>query len=135
MDLAEILKEKIEEIDVVDLVRQEIKQAVSSDVRSSIRDLVKKEIELIIQDEIKVIMKKPLKTDDGWGKKNEYPDFEALFKQEFKNRLDASWDMKNTLEKAVKDRVSSLFQNNLSEVVQKFVDSISGTVLKSGTKV
>jgi len=135
MDLTEILKNKIEEIDLDVIVRGEIKELISYDVKESIRSIVKKEIEDIIHEEIKSVMKKPIKTDDGWGNKNEYPDFESLFKSEFANRLNRTWEMKSTIEKAVKDRVSALFNANLTEVVQKFVDSISGTVLESGTKV
>lgn len=135
MDLTEILKSKIEEIDIDNIVRREIKELISYDVKESIRSIVKKEIEDIIHEEIKSVMKKPIKTDNGWGKKNEYPDFDSLFKAEFANRLNGTWEMKSTIERAVKDRVSVLFDGNLKEVVQKFVDSISGTVLKSGTKV
>lgn len=135
MDLAEILKEKIEEIEIQDIVRNEIKSLISNDVRNAIRDSVRKEVDEIIHEEIKTVLKKPIQTDDGWGKKVSYPSFEELFKAEFAIRMENNWDMKKAIDSAVKERVSLIMNQNMEEIIKKFVDMVTGTVLKSGTKV
>lgn len=131
LDINEFLKEHLESIDLPQLVRWEIRTEISGEIKRQIQSIVKKEIENIVETEIDIVMSKGIKTDDGWGKIEEYKSFEDLFKRTFSNKLNNDWEMKKVIEKHVSDNVKKLFQENLKTVVSKISSELDKIILEN----
>jgi len=130
LNVNEYLENALKEIDLTDLVREEIREMVRGDVQRQIKEAVKKQVDEIIETEIEIALSAPVHTDDGWGNKGDYPDFEALFKDVFRKKLNATWDMKGVIQKQVEAKVKKLFQDNFKVAIDKIV----ATMLEMGKK-
>jgi hypothetical protein len=119
------IQKQLEGVDIQDLVESEIKRLVSDDIRKAISLTVKTHIDRIVKTEIEIAMAGEVLTNDGWGKKNKYESFQALFKELFKKRLDESWDMKKLIENAIKERVDYLFKHEEKAIKQSIIDGIA----------
>ena len=124
INLEEYLKDALADIDISQIVRQEIVKLVRSEANSEIKRFVKGAIGQIVENEINSILGEPIETDDGWGKKESYQSFEDLFKKEFRAKMNSSWEMKQAIEKHVKARVASLFDDSLKEVVDRIASEL-----------
>ena len=124
MDIEKYINSQLEAIDIRDLVVAEVHQAVSEDIRRKISEVIRTKINSIVDDEIELALSKGITTDDGWGKRVEYKSFEELFKEEFKKRLDGNWEMKNTIQKAVSERVTSMFTASFKDIANKIVEEL-----------
>lgn len=122
--IEEIVKNKVEELDVEEMVREYVYEIVKNTIQESIKKQTKDYVELVIVNEFNEQMAKPLKTDDGWGKKESYDSFEDLFKTEFKKKLSDSWDIKNKINEIVKIKVSELYEKNKANVINNIANSL-----------
>lgn len=120
LNIEQLVKDKVEEVDVNYLVRDEIQRAIKGDIARTIKTVINQEISATIRMEIDIALGGPIKTDDGWGKRAEYSKFEDLFKKLFAERLNSQWDMKRTIEKVIKDHTAALF-NNHEKQINKFI--------------
>lgn len=125
MDIQEYFTKQIENINLEDMVRDAVRNQVKSDICATIKRLTEQEVSEIIKKEVDITLNKPVKTDDGWGKKKDWDSFEQLFKSVFAERLDNSWDMKSLLEKKVKEKVEALIEQNKKEAIDKVVKEIT----------
>jgi flagellar motor switch protein FliG len=117
--LEQILEERIAEIDVKSIVKDEVRRQVSDDVRRKIRDCVSEKVSEMIKTEFEIQMKKPVQTDDGWGKRETYKTFEDLFRQKFVEKMNNTYEVKREIEKYVSASVNALFKESYKDVVQK----------------
>ena len=129
INIESLVRERVEEMDLGRMVRDEIRAIVGKEVREHIAAAVKEQVNAIIGDAIAEIMAGPTTTDDGWGNRKEFPAFEDLFKKAFLEKMNQTWDIKRTIEQKVNERVSSLINQRYMEVITKIVDGISGTVV------
>lgn len=106
-------------------VRKFIVSCVSKGTLSSVNDIAKN----MITEEIKKCLEDKITTDDGWGKRETYDSFQALFSKTFKRKMDESYEVKKEIEKQVSARVQSLINQEYTRIIAKIVDGISGTVL------
>lgn len=124
MDLNKTIQNFLDNIDLSEMVEKEIRNQIHGDVARTIRDCIKNKVDDLIKVEFDIIMRQGIETDDGWGKKESFDSFEDLFKKEFKNKLNESWEMKRTIEKIVKSKLDSLFKNELDKVIKSFADQL-----------
>ena len=120
----ELLKERIDEIDVREIVQQIVRGLISDDVKRLIVKVTEASIEKIIETEIEIVMKKGVSTDDGWGKKFSYGSFEELFKTEFGRRINGQYDIQRQIERWVKEKSEQMFKDKQAEVVKKVTDEL-----------
>jgi hypothetical protein len=121
MDIEKYIVSQLEAIDIREIVVGEVHQAVSEDIRQKISEVIRTKINSIVDEEIELALSKGITTDDGWGKRVQYKSFEELFKQEFRAKFDNTWEVKNTIEKVVKEKVNTLFTASFKEVTDKIV--------------
>lgn len=124
MTLEEIVTQKIEEIDVSEMVSNFIQKMISDNVRREIDRQVKEKVSDLIQIEFDIQMKKPIETNDGWGKKEKYDSFEELFRKHFRASMDNTWEVKNKIERMVKDRVDEMVKAYSSKICEKAATEI-----------
>ena len=126
IDIEKFLEEKLDKIDLEDIAHDEIRKHVRTEIRSSINNIVDKEITAIIKKEIHIVMTEgPIQTNDGYGKKLEYQNFEELFKKQFYAKLESNLGMKRTIETAIKDHVSKLFMEHRENINKYIVEKIT----------
>lgn len=128
MQLEDIVKEKLNEIDLSDIVAQEVRTIISEPLRREIAKYTAERIKALIDVEIEIALTKPVKTDDGWGKKKEYANFEELYKQAFAEKINGAYEVKSTIEKTVKARVDELFKTNAQVVINKIAAELTKVV-------
>ena len=134
MTLEEIVAQKIEELDVEEMVSIIIKNLISDNVRREIDRQVKEKVSSLITVEFDIQLKKPVTTDDGWGKRESYTSFEELFKKHFRAAMENTWEVKNKLDRIVKDRVDDMVKAYSSEICKKAANEIIEAVKpKAGT--
>ncbi len=127
IDIEAYIRQQLEEIDIAELVRREIRTIVNGELRSGIVASARKEVDAIIKTEIEACLTKPVKTDDGWGKKAEYESLDDLFKQEFRKKLDSNYEMKNTIKKIVESKVSDLMKERYYTIAKRVADELIAT--------
>ena len=121
MDIEKYINSQLEAIDIREIVVSEVHQAVSEDIRRKISEVIRTKINSIVDDEIELVLSEGITTDDGWGKRVQYASFEELFKKEFREKMDGSWEVRKIIDKAVRDKVSTLFNASFKEVSEKIV--------------
>lgn len=133
-DLTKYIEEQLMEIDIKEIVESEVRRAVNEEIKKEVTnkmfDVIKKEADLIIKKELDLALKNEVFTNDGWGKVAKYPSFEDLFRQTFHAKLNATWEMKKTIEKSVKEKVDSLYQESGKDFMNAFSDYLKTTLKK-----
>ena len=125
INIEEYIQNQLEGIEIEHLVSDEIRRHITDDIKRQISKVVREHIDEIIKTEINIVMESPIQTNDGWGKKEKYSTFRDLFKKEFREKMNSSWDMKTLIQKIVQNKVNELFQNNFKEVAQKIADTLA----------
>jgi len=125
MNLEEILKNQIENLDIESLVRYEVQNLVSSTISTEISKITKEELSKIIKSEIAVSMSRGVKTDDGWGKKEEFESFEQLFKTYFTNALNDKYEIQKIIRDYVRTEVTKLVEDKTKDITKALSDSLS----------
>lgn len=127
MTLEEILKEQIENIDVEQLVKDQVSKAVSNKMYSVLENIIKDELKSIIRVEAeKIMLSGPIKTDDGWGKKEEYPSFEDMFKGVFKKSLDSKYEIQNIFKDIATRKVHELMKEQKDQIIKSILLQTEG---------
>ena len=122
--LEEIIKSKIDNIDMDYIVKECVEEIIHKNMDKLIMSKVSTYINEAIESEFERQMTMPLSTDDGWGKKTNYGSFEELFRSEFKKKMNESWEVKRTIEKMVSEKVAALYQQNAKEVINAIANNI-----------
>lgn len=108
-DIAKRFEDTLKEIDVKsivsDIIREHVENVAYGDIDRMIKSVTESEVRKIVVSEIEKQFKKPVSTDDGWGKTASYDSFEQLFKQVFNDKLNSSWEFKREIERQTKSRV------------------------------
>lgn len=120
---------ELEGMDLPGIIESEVRQCIASGVGKEIVASVSAVAKHMIAEEVRKALDGEVKTDDGWGKKNAYPNFEQLFRQKFKAAMDDTYEVKRVIEKQVAERVQSLIKQDYNKVIEKIVDEISKTRL------
>jgi len=124
LNIEELIKDQIAEIDIRSSVNSVVRQMVEPEVKQKIKKLTDKRVTEIIDLEIQEIMSKGVETDDGWGKKAKYPSFEELFKTEFRKRIDSTYEVKRLIDESIKKQVEDLFRANGQTIAKKFAEEL-----------
>ncbi len=130
INIESLVKERINDMDLEFAVKETIGGLITKEVREIINRIIKEECVKMIAIEIKKMLDGPVKTDDGWGHKEEYPSFMDLFKKEMSVRMKDSYDVKREIGKQVENRVKSIMDNQFREVVEKIVSELTGSYIK-----
>jgi hypothetical protein len=130
INIESLVKERIEDMDLDFMVKEIIGSLITKDVRETINRAVKEECLVMIRERIANALDGPVSTDDGWGKKEEYPTFADLFKREMSARMKDSYDVRREIGKQVEARVRSIMENQYKEVIEKIVNELTGSYLK-----
>jgi len=126
IDIEHLIYERIEEFDIETPFNQAIQNSVKKQVGNLVEKYCKDEITRLVKDEIESVLRGgEITISDGWTTVK-YSSFEAMFKKEFKERLDKSWDMKKTIEGAVKDHVHTLFSQHQKNINTYIIEKITG---------
>lgn len=124
----ELLKTKIEEIDVKEIAFEIIRTKIEREVSSVIKSLVQSKAEKIVDKEVKEILSGEVIIQDGWTGINEKHDsFEALFKKEFQKKIAMNYDLKRDIARAVESKVAELFELNKKQAIEKVVKEMVET--------
>ena len=125
IDMQQFIKERLDEIDLKSLVVEEVRLLIYKEVLSEIKSAVKSKVDTMIKEEIDLIMKStPIKTDDGWGTREEFPCFADLFKKVLYDRLESGCDMKRMIQKTVLARVDALMKEHATAAIKKVADEL-----------
>lgn len=125
----QLIRGEVEQMDLTDIARDVIKDEIRRQIPNVAKEMVSVEIKGIICAEIERFLNGPIEVNDGWGSKASWDSFELMFHQEFKKQMDQKYEVQKEIQKQVAARVKSLMDQKYQEVIQKIVDSISGTVL------
>jgi hypothetical protein len=134
INVEELLKEQIEQIDVQETARCEIRRLIIAKAEKTIVEMVKDEAAKLVKDAIAECLNGVVKTDDGWGKKAEYGCFGDLFKKTVKEKMESSWDVKRNIEDVIKRRVSDLFGVETQKLADYLTQQIINTAAKENPK-
>jgi len=127
IDIKDLIKEAIENIDVSSLVRIEIRELITQQVQK----LIDQKASSLIIGEIQNVLNGKVKTDDGWGKKFEYDSFADLFKKKLLEKMNDSWDIKRNIESIIKSRVDDLFKNEYKSTANFMADRLLKSVTEA----
>lgn len=131
LNLEQLVKERIEEMDLDRLVKGVITGLISDEVRRSISAMVREKVDGIIADEIKLELKKGVRIDDGYGGKVRYDSFEDMFRKTFAEKMKNTWDIQRKAEEVIKGYCSRLFKDHGDAFATKLAtDILNGTKAK-----
>jgi hypothetical protein len=131
MDLQEVILQKVNELNIEEMVKEIIKEQLSHDVRREINRQVESKVSKLIEVEFDIQMKQPVKTDDGWGKKETYSSFEELFKTHFRKAMDSTYEVKNQIGRIVKEKTEAMVKEYSTAICKKVAEEI---ITKCDTK-
>ena len=115
--IEDFIKEQIEQLEIKGLVQNEIRRLISDDVKREIMKVTKEEIQRIVRTEIEIQMSKGVKTDDGWGKKENFSSFEEMFKKHFAEALNNRYEMQNVIRDHITKETKKLVEQKTKEIV------------------
>jgi sigma54-dependent transcription regulator len=128
MNIEELIKEQIMNIDVREMVQSEVRRLISDELKREIAKTTKERITAIIDTEIDIVMSKPVQTDDGWGKKESFQSFEDMFKTHFQKALNDSYGIKTLIGKHVKDECDRLVKQKTKEITEALYKTLNPPV-------
>ena len=73
----------------------------------------------MVEEQINSYLAGPLTTSDGYTGKVEYASFESLFKETLLKKMNDSYQMKDLLQRTVKNRIDELFQKQVDAIMKK----------------
>lgn len=138
----EIEKELLEKIVRENIENQLKDYDFSNQIGEIFRDILRDKLELkvnkFINEKLKVeiqnILNGEIDTDDGWGKREHWDSFEAMFKSKFYEKLNNTWRMKEVIGKIVEERLDKLFKEKTKEMTEKIQDMVLDEMLKEENK-
>jgi hypothetical protein len=122
INIESLVKERIEDMDLDDMVREAINGLITKQVKDEIVKVVQRECLRMVETEVK--------TNDGWGKKETFESFEILFKKTITEKLKGGWEAEKIIAKKVAERVDSIMKDQYAAVVEKIVNELTGSYLK-----
>jgi dihydroneopterin aldolase len=126
MTIEDLIKGQIEQLDIKELVQSEIRRLVSDDVKREISKATKEEVQRIIKVEVEIQMSKGIKTDDGWGKKENFNSFEDMFKKHFSELLNSKYEIQRVVKDHITTETKKLVESKTKEIVKALSDSLGG---------
>jgi ATP-dependent protease HslVU (ClpYQ) ATPase subunit len=130
INIEDLVRGRIEDMDLRCMVKDIIESLISTDVRAEIKNVVQRECLRIVESEIVKYLNGEVKTDDGWGKQEKFVSLEDRFRKELAEKLKGSWEATRVIERHLKERVDSIMKTQMSEVVEKIVNELTGSYLK-----
>lgn len=130
LNLEEMVKARLDDMDLEDMVKGEIRSLLHGDIHRTIREVLQKQVGSIIETEIKISMKKGVATDNGWGEKATYASFEDLFRKTFAEKMKNSWEIQKKVEEYVKQEVRQLMDANFTAASKKLAEDILASTVK-----
>jgi hypothetical protein len=129
MDTTELVQQMLDGVDIEALVRSEVRKLIDRNVQEAIKSTVLRFTNEMVEKEINIVLKaEPIKTDDGWGKREEYENFEELFKKHFRDKLNNDWEMKKTIDGYVKQHIEKLYESQYKVAVEKVISEMTKTI-------
>lgn len=132
MELEELIKSKIDALNIEDLIKQEIEEQVSEYVQKIINSGLRKIIEdqatglaeKEVEKRLASILETPVEINDGWGLRKDYKNFDELFKQQLKSQLSSDYNLQKRLEGTIKDKLDVLLRGAKNELIEKLASQI-----------
>lgn len=124
IDLEMEIKEKLKDIDLVGIVREEIAIIVGKESSGFIKQYIKEKCNNLVDKNIEVILSEGIETDDGWGEKKKFLSFNDLFKQELKKRMKDSYEFNRVVERKVSEKITALMNKEYTAVVDKIISAL-----------
>lgn len=116
INIEDLIKQQVEEMDIRGIVKEIIREQITPTAKQEIKEFTKKRVGEMINIEIEEALSKGVSTDDGWGKKESFESFEAMFKIEFKRRLSEEYSIKRTIQGVIEQKVKTLFNEKTKEI-------------------
>lgn len=127
MTIEELVREQVQEMDMSEIVRQEIRKIIERDVSPEIKKSIGANVAEYVKAEIEMIFQKGVKTDDGWGSKTTYSTFEELFKQTFKKAISSNYEIQRIIENSVKARMDEFLKTKSKDIAAALLRQLEGT--------
>lgn len=118
----ENIENKLEDYDFSYLFRDVIRGKLTQKADNIIDDMLKEEIQNVLNNEIN--------TDDGWGRREHWDNFEALFKTKFNEKMNKDWEMRQIIETTIKNRLNELFKSKTKEITEKIQGMVFDELIK-----
>lgn len=99
-----------------DLINKEIKEKIES----KINEMVSTEVESYIKN----ILDNELTINDGWSSKK-YESFEVFFKSKLKESLENKYEIKNQIDRLVKERIRQIEDEKIKKIKDEIVEKYS----------
>ena len=116
------VRRELEAIDLRSIVQAQIIAEIKDVFKQTVAPKCKEVAGARIEAEIEKCLDGEVHTDDGWGKRKQYSSFEDLFKATLKERLDGTWEMKQTITRLVEKRCASLIKQEYDKVCDKALE-------------
>lgn len=120
LNIADLIHERVDAIDIDELVKLEVRRVVASTVTRlvtqkilAITDEVAKGM---VVDEINSILGSEVMVDDGWGHRAKYDTFDDLFKESLKKAAFDSYKVKQITNDVVKRMSQEYVQEKAKEI-------------------
>ena len=125
IDLSEIINQADIQEELHRRALETIREAVNYQLEMEVRQQVKQVISDNIQTAVDATFTGAIMTNDGWGKKENFPSFDDMFKVELKKAL-SSYNIAREAQTIVKAQVEKLMADNvkvLSAAMLRLTDS------------
>lgn len=124
IDVEEHIKRQLEDIDITEMVEDEVRALVSSQIRKAICLAVDTKVEEFVKVQVMESMKGEVVVSDGFGKTEKFPSFDVLFKTRFSKMLKDDWKVKGMIEKIIKAKVTLLFNQEAETIRLNVIEQV-----------
>lgn len=111
---------------VSDRFDYEFKRIVEETANSILRD----KTESYVKEKVDEVLDKPVKTDNGWGKKEYYDSFEHFVKSKINEMIIANYRFSSEIDRMVKEKLDKVIKNVSKEMSEKVVDEALAEMAK-----
>ena len=114
--LRENIERQLEDYYFGDIIKDIVKEKITKEVD--------KKIEQIFEKEVEIMFNEPFETNDGWGCKKHYDNFEQLFKQELNKKLESRQELNRLIVQELNRKFDKLIEEKMNYIKEKFSETI-----------
>ena len=127
--IREMLAAMITEEMLKDAAREAIEEHLNYSVKELIlgtaTDILREKTDAYIRERVDEQFMKPVKTDDGWGNVEYYDTFEQFVRDQVKNNLSNSWEVRTKVERQIDEKMKKAKENIAKKIANKdFADEV-----------
>ena len=133
--LKDLLRSQVEESNIQQMMKGVLRDLVRKEALTDFNAIIRTEVEAMVKETIHDLMiNGSIETNDGFGVKLKFPNFETLFKTKLASLLKDSYKMERLIKQVIERKVSDLYGGEARGIKDAIIAQVSKTFEEKNPK-